>query len=912
MTETIIRVPGKFIADEYGTKLANLSDINDDVSNRPYDPSGFSGMGRKYLEKNIVGNKNILTQGAVSDTNTVYVIQYDFDLNDQEIEIPENCILEFAGGSINGGTLELNNTYLYGNVRFGTGITINGTCKNDTAYQYWFANNDVDAWHGFINSIDGVVTFEYEEGTYTATVLVDKEVDKQIIINGNGATVTFPLIDAGHDESYKIAPENNEELTTRLTAALSKGDTEISVESLDGIAIGDICALHDHATSSYNSMRDYEQGEFFFVRDIVDGKIIPDHAIYGNYSHISDDEPYTEDDKQMHTGPCTLTKFHTIDVRIQDITFKQRQAVGQTGSHCLRVNKAKAELENVYVYDFVVGIRLSNCLNSFVRNCESISNKEVYSGIDSYGILISNSQEIEIEGGRYMAGNHGIACGGHYRGDMSIVNRFHKIHGVTANSNKFVYGINAHGQTDHLWIYKNSTNGIAVSGDHLYIEDNIVTGDINISTNLSYNHRIVNNVATNIELYQANSDSYTHSFDNYTPYQDEELLLIENNKFEYLHVTTELTEVQRPNQQNIRILARNNIITKRVVVTAVPSGYSAYTEGGTVQLSGNDINLASTPCYVRTNKVIAEACTFTGNKSVGFFADKVEISGCNINGGTINICPSDAAPSYCNIQRNTFAGGKIEASPNANSSSSKCIWRVIGNLTNSLVTINCFHDGSTKYDTVLDYSNYSDYGASCLTVNDAAIVRSNADKTDYVDLGLPSGLLWAKYNLGASRESEAGSYFSWGNIDGHVVGDGYSFDSVTYGNTSGGSLSSDIPENATYDAARDSKGGDWRIPTEVEWNELINNCIFEWTDNYNGTGVAGAVFTGNGNTLFLPAGGYIQETSKKSSGICNYWSSTLDDSDKSKRFASSSSLNPTTENGTRAYGELIRAVMSNV
>lgn len=88
---------------------------------KEYNPAEFSGLGKVYLKKNIVKvddvEKNILTQSAfykegteIPNTDTIYVIQYNFDLNGQTIQIPVGCTLDFDGGSINNGTLTGNDT----------------------------------------------------------------------------------------------------------------------------------------------------------------------------------------------------------------------------------------------------------------------------------------------------------------------------------------------------------------------------------------------------------------------------------------------------------------------------------------------------------------------------------------------------------------------------------------------------------------------------------------------------------------------------------------------------------------------------------------------------------------------------------------------------------------------------------
>lgn len=98
------------------------------------DPSVFSGLGRKILRKNLVGGlcvedgafpKNILNQDMVTEGNTIYIIQYDFDLDGQFLVMPQNCTLLFMGGSINNGQLLLDKTLIEGV----TNISDIGTAK---------------------------------------------------------------------------------------------------------------------------------------------------------------------------------------------------------------------------------------------------------------------------------------------------------------------------------------------------------------------------------------------------------------------------------------------------------------------------------------------------------------------------------------------------------------------------------------------------------------------------------------------------------------------------------------------------------------------------------------------------------------------------------------------------------------
>ena len=152
--------------------------------------------------------------------------------------------------------------------------------------------------------------------------------------------------------------------------------------------------------------------------------------------------------------------------------------------------------------------------------------------------------------------------------------------------------------------------------------------------------------------------------------------------------------------------------------------------------------------------------------------------------------------------------------------------------------------------------------------------QTEAAPTGFVDLALPSGLLWCEHNVGASTPYEHGLYFSWGNVEGHAEGSGYDFSDAVYAQTAGAALTGNIPVNNTYDMARHNMGSPSRLPTMGEFVELNNNCDSEWTDE---DGVAGRRFTSriNGNSIFFPASGYYNGTSLNGRGTYgSYWSST--------------------------------------
>ena len=169
---------------------------------------------------------------------------------------------------------------------------------------------------------------------------------------------------------------------------------------------------------------------------------------------------------------------------------------------------------------------------------------------------------------------------------------------------------------------------------------------------------------------------------------------------------------------------------------------------------------------------------------------------------------------------------------------------------------------------------------------------------EYVDLGLPSGLKWAKCNLGASKPSDYGDFYAWGEIatkttwavwefykwmqsgqsewkyiTKYTIADGET-EAIWY--DSSGAF---IGDNKTVlvaadDAATANLGSPWRMPTEVEIKELRDNCTWTWTTQ---DGVEGYQVDGpNGNAIFLPIAGCREGSELKEVGIWgNYWSNSL-------------------------------------
>lgn len=154
---------------------------------------------------------------------------------------------------------------------------------------------------------------------------------------------------------------------------------------------------------------------------------------------------------------------------------------------------------------------------------------------------------------------------------------------------------------------------------------------------------------------------------------------------------------------------------------------------------------------------------------------------------------------------------------------------------------------------------------------------------DYVDLGLPSGTLWATMNVGATKPEEEGFFFSWGNVTGRNLNGTGSFDfgasntTEPYVSSSGATISypGSIAVGDAYDMARANMGAPWRLPTNTEFQELYDNCTNVWVTQ---NGMNGRRFTSNvnGNSIFFPAAGYYNGSGYYYEGSGGYyWSSVL-------------------------------------
>lgn len=178
----------------------------------------------------------------------------------------------------------------------------------------------------------------------------------------------------------------------------------------------------------------------------------------------------------------------------------------------------------------------------------------------------------------------------------------------------------------------------------------------------------------------------------------------------------------------------------------------------------------------------------------------------------------------------------------------------------------------------------------------------NIEEIELVDLGLPSGTLWMKNNLGAETEFDKGLFYQWGAIDGYPEdsdeGRSYSFWSVApfnggyeeyneeywmeHKNEAVDEYGNLLPEN---DCVYMATSGLAMLPTQEQFDELISGTISEWIDESGITGMLLTSVVDSGCTIFFPATGYFMWGNYYNEKASRSWSGTLfEDFEKSSHY----------------------------
>ena len=200
----------------------------------------------------------------------------------------------------------------------------------------------------------------------------------------------------------------------------------------------------------------------------------------------------------------------------------------------------------------------------------------------------------------------------------------------------------------------------------------------------------------------------------------------------------------------------------------------------------------------------------------------------------------------------------------------------------------------------------------------------NPSSENWIDLGLPSGLLWAECNIGATTPEGYGDYFAWGETstketyawNNYKYSNGMYYELTKYCNKSSYGYNGYTDDltilQPADDVATQELGNGARIPTKEEWEELRDNTSSKWTTQ---NGVKGYLFTAsNGQHLFLPAAGYRPYERLDYEGANGfYWSASLNENspDEAWYIVLGSSSHNMSNSGYRQNGVTVRAVRAS-
>lgn len=302
-------------------------------ADKSYDVANFSGLGRKYLRKHIIDNKNILTQDMINSSNTIYIIQYNYDLNEETITIPEGCVLKFEGGRFYNGSINGINTSIKGDVGIFSSIEFKGTYLVSRSYTEWFDSNMSlsDIINQSLNISDYVVLSR--SGSYDEDIIISK--DFTLDLSGHTLEVSSIIIESGVNKA--IIDLNNGTLKGKLHGGLVKetvtGGTKFTAVEGHNFIVGQIL----HSSKEY---------EFFGTANYPLSTPVTVTNVIGNDVYISKDLGDTTLTAGMGLGNFTWTSL--ISNGAKTLLVKNGVISDSPAYYCsTRAGEGNVTLENI-------------------------------------------------------------------------------------------------------------------------------------------------------------------------------------------------------------------------------------------------------------------------------------------------------------------------------------------------------------------------------------------------------------------------------------------------------------------------------------------------------------------------------------------------------------------------------------
>lgn len=317
-----------------------------------YNPDNFSGKGRVYLRKNIVtvedpetGNTystNLLTQEMLGRENTIYIIQYDYNLNGQTITIPEGCILQFEGGSISNGTFAFTGTYLYATYNSFNNIIAKGTISNQEVYADWFNNAEYNTFlQVCADSLVSDIYFSNKEYYFETRVIFP-----------NPYTIRFH----GHNTTFKVDEVWRNTRFTSVTEVLRfTPSTTNTTDQVGDVYFENITFVMDNANFPINEDTSNNYDVTFIYCELVNSLVIHNckfKTTANRYSgalffksfanaHVMEN-CYVENTGICHVGGC-VSMNHGWNAKTQEKLLTRNLI-----SNCIFISHAGDEMISLY------------------------------------------------------------------------------------------------------------------------------------------------------------------------------------------------------------------------------------------------------------------------------------------------------------------------------------------------------------------------------------------------------------------------------------------------------------------------------------------------------------------------------------------------------------------------------------
>ena len=534
-------------SEDITTKENGAKQVSLYLADKQYNEADYSGLGRIYLRKNIqtvidpstgaVINANLLTQSMLAKENTIYIIQYDYNLNNQTITIPDNCVLQFEGGSIRGGTINFSNTSLSGDINITSNVT--GNILNSFANIVWFgAKENTDSTSAIQNAInvcnrvyipkvsEGALFIIQEDIYINKPTQIYGELGNKI---GNLEDITtltlFKVINTEYVYFYNLNLTNGTASTERVTGETSGA---INIDNCTNITI-DNCKIDNifghwgvkvrnttNIKVEYTSFSNITYNMLFFEEGCR-------NILVNNCSFINVTSLYEADRKYMvSTGVTNYTDQFPIRVdnfKVTNCYFENNSFWEAIDSH----GGTNIIIENNIIKDCAIGIAVNadnrpalsiptdNVIiqNNYIKGWE---NKINYFGInatsgvyDYFGtnyhianniVIDYNTDNNNISGAIRLVGlRNATVINNTVRGTSNVVNRIYNgIHFVTCldsiisenNVSNCVYGIRCGRASYNIKVTSNifkdlDLANISINGNYSGLLD--ISGNITTPTN---------------------------------------------------------------------------------------------------------------------------------------------------------------------------------------------------------------------------------------------------------------------------------------------------------------------------------------------------------------------------------------------------------------------------------------------